>query len=93
MRASEFIIEWPVPVEQIDQVKKLFDQGLSRKEIADKLGIDISRVGNLLNTYYKDRDLRRKDFTPEQIDQVKKLFDLGLSFMIFPVKRDWVYSE
>lgn len=81
MRAHEFIIESAIiPIEQIEQIKALFDQGLSRKEIADRLDISVVRVGNVLNDYYKDRDLQRKDFTSDEINLVKKLFDQGLSF-------------
>ena len=82
MRANEFIAEgYPAyPPEIIEQVKKLFDKGFSRKDIANELGIAENQVGNILNNHYKERELKRLDFTPAQIALVKQLFDQGLSF-------------
>jgi len=81
MRLFELICEVRAhPPELIQSVKDLWDQEKSIENISIELNIPMATVGNILNVHYKDRELRRLNFSADEIDLVKQLYDQGLSF-------------
>ena len=67
--------------DEITRLKALSDEGLSYREIAQEMGISLTRVNHGLEKYYPDRKKQNQiDWTPDEITQLKALSDEGLSY-------------
>ena len=71
----------PTP-ETIDQIKQLYNQGLTYAEIADRIGnLSVRTVNNILSRYYSDRpassNSRNIPVPTSEVDKVKQLYDHG----------------
>ncbi len=83
MRASEFIVEVASTVtpDRIEDLKKLYDSGVSNEEIAKLLDIHSATVKKWLNTFYKDRVKRQTTSNIDvDIDKLKQLVDQGKTY-------------
>lgn len=84
MRLYELIFETrrPLPVELVNSVKQMYDDGKSSQETGDALGIPAAKVRDILFNHYKDRKFRLRP-TPLPVDidtlivQIKNLYDTG----------------
>jgi hypothetical protein len=96
MRASEFITETArTDQATIDDVRRMWDNGDSVKDIGKKLNFSVDKIQYILTTYYPDRQQRYSRLDQDTIDLVKISSDEGknpaeiATDLNIPVTRVW----